>query len=88
MTFNPDDPAPPNREYPVQDERMGNGGAFGIIVMMAVVAIAGFYWLQSRPAIPDQAETTGSAPSSALPQSPQLAPGHDCVQAPDPQVCR
>ena len=51
MTFNPDDPAPPNREYPVQDERMGNGGAFGIIVMMAVVAIAGFYWLQSRPAI-------------------------------------
>jgi hypothetical protein len=77
MTFNPDDPAPPNREYPVRDEGIRNGGAFGIIIVMVAIAIVGYYWLDNRPVTPDQVETTGSAPASVLPQSPPLTLGRD-----------
>jgi hypothetical protein len=41
MSFNPDDPGPQNREYPVREEGRGNGGTFGIIIVMAAMATAG-----------------------------------------------
>jgi hypothetical protein len=55
MTFDPSEPVPPNRNG-------GNVGAFGLIAMIAAIAIGAYYWLGNRPATPDQVETTGSAP--------------------------
>jgi len=88
MAFNPDGPAPPNREYPVRDEESRSDGVLGFI-LIAAICIGLFYMLDDRPTLtaspnPNQIETTGSAQTSALPAP---APGRDCIQTTDPQVC-
>jgi hypothetical protein len=89
MAFNLDDATPPNREYPVRDEESRSDGVLGFI-LIAAICVGLFYMLDNRPtytasSTPNQIETTGSVPTSALPVT---APGRDCTQAPDPQVCQ
>jgi hypothetical protein len=90
MTSNPDDPAPPSPEYPFREQRIENGGTFGLIIMIVStgIAIAGYHWLDNRTVAPQEVETTGSASASALPHSPSPTSGRDCIQSPDPLVCR
>jgi hypothetical protein len=92
MIFNPDDPAPPGREYPVRNEESGSYGALGIIIVMGALAIGAYYLLGNRPAsvaimAPNQIETTGSAPASVSPQPSGPTLGRDCIQTSDPQAC-
>jgi hypothetical protein len=63
MTFDSSEPDPPNRNG-------GNVGAFGLIIMIAAIAIGAYYSLDNGQVTRDQIEAKGSAPPALLPQSP------------------